>query len=177
MRIVPVILAFLVSAGAASAQDDAVIKRILERIDRELAQRRQRLSRELRGIIQKELKRSKSNPSRPAPAKPKSEPKKPAPPKAVKKVRLGIVAEDFDEGERKKLGIGGGIKISEVREPAKSAGIKAGDILLELAGEPVTEDTILGLLEKQRPGDVVKVKVLRDGKRKTLDLKLAERGE
>ena len=181
MRIIPVILAFLVSAGVASAQDDAAIKRIIDRVDRVFAQRRARLSREIQAIIRQELERFRSKPSRPAPAKPKLEPKlepkKPAPPRPFKKVRLGIVVEDFDEGERKRLGIGGGIKISEVHDPAKAAGIRGGDVLLELAGKPVTEDTILGLLEKYRPGDVVKAMVLRDGKRKTFDLKLAAFGE
>lgn len=100
-----------------------------------------------------------------------------AAPVAPKKVRIGIVAEDFLPGERKKLGIRGGIKIVEVKDPAKAAGLKGGDVLLEIAGAPVTEETILKALEKHKPGDVVKFTVLRDGKRRTFDLRLVERKE
>ena len=183
MKILLALLAFLISAGVASAQDDAAIRRILERVEVEFNKRRTKLNHEIRAIIQQEMKRALQAPAKPAPSKPKAkkpQKKQQQKPKAKppgKRVRLGIVAEDFDEGERKKLGIGGGIKIAEVQDPAKKAGLRAGDVLLELGGKPVTEDSILGMLETRRPGDVVKVTVLRKGKRKTFDLKLAERGE
>jgi membrane-associated protease RseP (regulator of RpoE activity) len=66
---------------------------------------------------------------------------------------------DFGEGTK-------GVKFADVREgsPAAKAGLKAGDILVEFDGKPIQNlyDFTYALRSK-KPGDQVKVRVLRDG--------------
>ena len=66
---------------------------------------------------------------------------------------------DFTEGIN-------GVKFADVREgsPAGKAGFKAGDIMVEFDGKPIQNlyDFTYALRGK-KPGDTVKVKVLRDG--------------
>jgi peptidase M28-like protein/PDZ domain-containing protein len=72
-----------------------------------------------------------------------------------------------------------GLRITGVRagSPADSAGLKAGDIVVELAGKPVTDlQTYSDALYANKPGDVVNVVVLRDGTRVTLRVTLGKRG-
>mgnify|MGYP001772925876 CR=1 FL=1 len=62
--------------------------------------------------------------------------------------------------------------------PAEKAGLKRNDIILEINGEKITEDNNLGkILRKHNPGDVVRLKVLREGKEIIMDLELGERKE
>jgi membrane-associated protease RseP (regulator of RpoE activity) len=60
-----------------------------------------------------------------------------------------------------------GVKFSDVRDgsPASKAGLKAGDVLTEFGGKPIQNlyDFTYALRE-HKPGDVVRVTVLRDGK-------------
>jgi S1-C subfamily serine protease len=90
---------------------------------------------------------------------------------------LGISAGDLTDEERKSLGIGGGIRIADVQGPAAKAGLRAGDILLSIGDDPVTEETIVRLLERRRPGDTVDVTVLRGRKKESLRLTLGERAD
>ena len=59
------------------------------------------------------------------------------------------------------------MKFADVREgsPAAKAGLKAGDILIEFDGKPIQNlyDFTYALRAK-KPGDEVKVKVIRNGK-------------
>ncbi len=60
-----------------------------------------------------------------------------------------------------------GVKFADVREgsPAAKAGFKAGDVLVEFDGKPVGNlYDFTYALQAKKPGDEVKVKVLRDGK-------------
>lgn len=60
--------------------------------------------------------------------------------------------------------------------PAEKAGIRAGDIILELSGEKVTKDNPLAeLIGRHKVGDTISLKILRDGKESTIQLALAER--
>jgi hypothetical protein len=71
-----------------------------------------------------------------------------------------------------------GLKLTGVRagSPADSAGIRAGDIVVELDGMPVTDlQTYSDALYAKKPGDVVEVVVLRDGQRVALKVKLGQR--
>jgi S1-C subfamily serine protease len=59
--------------------------------------------------------------------------------------------------------------------PADKAGIKAGDILLELNGERITEDNPLPkLLMKYQPGNTVTLKLNRDNKEMTVSVTLGK---
>ena len=78
---------------------------------------------------------------------------------------------DFGEGVK-------GVKFADVREgtPAAKAGLKAGDILVEFDGKAIENlyDFTYALRAK-KPGDEVKVKVLRDGKPLEVSVLLTKR--
>jgi len=148
----------------AQPQDEERSKRILERIEKEIRASQDRLREEIRAILRAELGKA-----------PEPKPAPPAPP--GKKPYLGVTADDFPDAERKALGVAGGLKVASVRGPAQAAGLRPGDVLVELAGEPVSEERIGELLGKHRPGETVSVVVLRAGRRETLQLTLAERKE
>lgn len=159
-------LPFLLALPAgAQAQDDERLARILERIEREIRASHTRLREEIRELIRAELAAKPGE--KPAP--------RPAPAPVKRKATLGITAGDLSEQERKAAGIGGGLKVEEVRGPAEKAGMKPGDILVELDGEAVTEERIGEILSRHRPGDTVAVVVVRGKKRETLQLTLGER--
>jgi len=168
MKILASVAFTLLLSTVAFAQDDERIKRIVDRIEKEIRESHDRTREEIRAIIRAEIQ--KSGGKTPAPA-----PKVAPPPAAPRKVALGITADDMTDAERKALGIGGGIKIAAVRGPAADAGLKPADILVEFDGEPVTEDRIGELLAKHQPGDNVPVKVLRAKQTVKLTVVLGER--
>jgi S1-C subfamily serine protease len=157
-------LAFaLLLASSAFAQDDERIKRIVDRIEKEIRDSHEKTREEIRAIIRAEIQKSQGR-SAPGPdARP------------ARKVYLGISADDLTEADRKVLGSSSGIKVSEVRGPAKEAGIQAGDLLVELDGEAVSEDKLGDLLAKHQPGDTIPAVVLRSKKRLPVKILLAER--
>lgn len=60
--------------------------------------------------------------------------------------------------------------------PADKAGLKAGDIVIEVNGEKVTRDrTLADLLQKQAVGETISLTVLRDDKELMLRATLTER--
>ncbi len=60
--------------------------------------------------------------------------------------------------------------------PADKAGIKEGDVLLDIDGRKLTADVSLSsLIQRKLPGDKITVKILRDGQEKTLTVTLEER--
>jgi S1-C subfamily serine protease len=65
--------------------------------------------------------------------------------------------------------------VADVQGPAAKAGLRAGDILLSIDGDPVTEETIVRILERHRPGDTVDVTLLRGRRKEALKLTLGER--
>jgi serine protease Do len=61
------------------------------------------------------------------------------------------------------------------QSPAEEAGIKAGDVIIELNGKKVTDGRQLRLIVGQTaPGTSIAVKALRDGKEQTFNVKLTE---
>jgi len=162
-------LAFtLLISSAAVAQDkqeDDRIRRIVERIEKEIRDSHEKTREEIRAIIRAEIQKSQGK-ATPAPA---------PEPKAARKVYLGISADDLTEADRKTLGSTTALKVSDVRGPARDAGIQAGDLLVELDGEAVTEDKIGDILAKHQPGDTVTAVVMRSKKRVSVKILLAER--
>ncbi len=74
-----------------------------------------------------------------------------------KKVRLGVMLEQFQAG----------VRIADVfpKSPAEKAGIQEGDIITSFDGEPVRERfDIIFLLQDKKPGDIVRIKIIRKGK-------------
>jgi S1-C subfamily serine protease len=83
-----------------------------------------------------------------------------------------------DLSERLDLGVDEGALVFRLVEgsPADEAGIRPGDVIVELDGEPVriVEDLLSALREKE-PGDAVTVTVVRDGEERELEATLVER--
>jgi S1-C subfamily serine protease len=72
-----------------------------------------------------------------------------------------------------------GLKLTGVRpgSPADSAGLKAGDIVIELGGKAVTDlYSYSEALYVHKPGDSVKIVVLRGGARVEVVATLGKRG-
>jgi S1-C subfamily serine protease len=155
-------LAFaLLLSSAAFAQDDERVKRIVERIEKEIHDSHERTREEIRAIIRAEIQKSQGKTA------PEARPSR--------KVYLGISADDLTEADRQILGSGTGIKVSDVRGPAKDAGIQSGDLLVELDGEAVSEDKIGGVLSRHQPGDTIPAVVIRGKKKVPVKILLAER--
>lgn len=71
-----------------------------------------------------------------------------------------------------------GVKFSDVKpnSPAAKAGLKAGDILVEFGDKPIkTLYDFTDALRRSKVGDVVEVKVMRDGQPVTATVKLEQR--
>jgi S1-C subfamily serine protease len=159
-------LAFvLLISSTALAQDDERIKRIVDRIEKEIRDAHEKTREEIRAIIRVEIQKSSGRPT-PSPS---------AEARPSRKVFLGITADDLSEADRQALGSSSGIKVSEVRGPAKEAGIQAGDLLVELDGVTVNEDKLGEILAKHQPGDSIGAVVLRSRKRVSMNILLAER--
>jgi serine protease Do len=80
--------------------------------------------------------------------------------------QLGVMVSDLDAKE------GAGVKVDEVTvdSAAGKAGLKAGDVVVEFDGERVRSARQFTRLVQETPdGRTVKIAVLRDGKRQTLD--------
>ncbi len=71
---------------------------------------------------------------------------------------------------------GAWVKQVQPNGPAASAGLRDGDIITGLNGAALTpNDSLRSLLLEYKPGQTVGVDVLRDGKKMTFQIKLAER--
>ncbi len=91
-------------------------------------------------------------------------------PKASRKVSTGSVPDFAYTGE--------GVKIGSVIEGSAGdkAGLKAGDVIVALNGQKVTNlKEYSDALKKYKPGDTVKLKLLREGKELELPLTLRAR--
>jgi serine protease Do len=64
----------------------------------------------------------------------------------------------------------------ELGSPAADAGVKQGDIIVQIGKRPVdTEVDLFAYLRGQRPGQEVKLIIVRDGEERTLSVTLGER--
>jgi serine protease Do len=99
---------------------------------------------------------------------------------AVHRGYLGVQIKDVVDADlAKKLGVPsqGGVQVTQVFDgsPAAKAGLKDGDVIVGLAGKPVTESrglqTVVAGLELNKPVDLA---VIRDGKEKTLQVTVQE---
>ena len=95
---------------------------------------------------------------------------------------LGVGIQALTKELSKQFGIkeGQGVLINEVYEddPAFAAGIKPGDIILTVDGEPVDSPNQLSrLVARVGPGEKATIRILRDGKEMMYHVPMAERPE
>jgi S1-C subfamily serine protease len=94
--------------------------------------------------------------------------------------------EKGEDPERAFLGVSsgaapaGGAQVGGVIEngPADRAGLRAGDLIVEISDRPVRDpDDVSAVVNSRRPGDEVRVVVERGGERRTLTVTLGEQPE
>lgn len=98
-------------------------------------------------------------------------------------VRFVIVNKDIQETGALSVDYGALVQMGDFGEeavasgsPADKAGIVAGDIILEVQGEKVTEDNPLGdIINRYAVGDTVSVLLLREGEELLMNVRLEER--
>ncbi len=91
---------------------------------------------------------------------------------------LGIEMAALTEDGRKQLSTKGGVLVTNVvgDGPAAAAGVKPGDVILTVGGREVADNrALLQAVASQPPGAKVEVRVLRDGKERTIAVVLASR--
>ena len=72
----------------------------------------------------------------------------------------------------------GGVLVTQVREdgPAEKAGLKVEDVIVEIAGKPIKNgDELISVVAAQEVGSTTPIVVIRDGKRNTFDVEIADR--
>jgi serine protease Do len=93
---------------------------------------------------------------------------------------LGIQIQPLDSDMADALGVedrrGEFIQSVQPGEPAERAGLKAGDVVLQVNGEDVTPDQTLSyLVANIRPGTTVPLRILRDGERRSINVTVGRR--
>jgi serine protease Do len=94
---------------------------------------------------------------------------------------LGVSIQDVDENTAKALGLdrARGALVASVQpgEPAAQAGLRAGDVIVGLNGEPVRDSSDLTRsIGRLDPGSDARLTVWRDGKQREVTATLGERG-
>jgi serine protease Do len=92
---------------------------------------------------------------------------------------MGVSIQNLTEELAKSLGIketeGALISGVEKNSPADKAGFKRGDLVIALDGKKVSDSTSLrNMVASSAPGTKVDVKIIRDGKEKTISMTLGE---
>jgi len=95
---------------------------------------------------------------------------------------LGVYMQELTRDVRRglDLDVRDGVLISGVADdsPAARAGVEDGDVIVEFNGKAVSDpDELSDLVSQLDPGKKVKIVVVRDGKRKTIKLKVGEKPE
>ncbi|UCH62217.1 MAG: Do family serine endopeptidase [Fidelibacterota bacterium] len=97
----------------------------------------------------------------------------------VTRAYLGVLIQDVDASLAKALDMKSpeGAIVNEVHSdtPAEKAGIKEGDVIIRVDDIAIRDNSHLrNVISSSRPGDRRKVVVIRDGKEKTITVKLGE---
>jgi serine protease Do len=98
----------------------------------------------------------------------------------VTRAWLGVYIQDITPGMEKQFGVapGEGVLVADVVKgsPADEAGIKAGDVIVAVDGEKITDTNVLQTeIMYRRPGETVQIEVVRNGERLTIPVELGER--
>ena len=92
-------------------------------------------------------------------------------------LKIGIMGRDIDSTLSKRYNIPVGVYVQEVQNfsPAEKGGIKPGDVIVKFDGKTIkTTSEMNELKQKHKIDDTVNLEVIRDGKNKTVSLKLSE---
>ncbi len=97
----------------------------------------------------------------------------------VARAQLGaaVAPRPLPPSTAERLGRSGGVEIVQVIEggPAERAGLRSGDLLIELDGEPIADATDLQrLMVGERIGRAVRAAILRGGSQRTIEVVLDE---
>lgn len=100
----------------------------------------------------------------------------------VERAYLGVKFQEVTKDISESFGLDkiSGVLISEVlkNSPAEKAGIKEGDIILEVNGKPVDEFTSFPkIIASYLPGDTIKLKIYRERKEISLTVTLGKQSE
>lgn len=165
------VLAVFLGSSAAVAQDDKqkLKQEILKKVEEMIKKEEEKLLKEIEKLIDEELAR----------AKPKEPPKEP-PKQAPRKGRgyLGVRPQPLTDEEREELGLkaeDGGVKIMEVLPDtaAEKAGLEVDDVILSVDGTKVEDvQALVRTLQGKGAGTKIKLVILRDGKKKELEVEL-----
>ena len=95
---------------------------------------------------------------------------------------LGVAIQDLGPDMAESFGAEDvkGVLVADVTEDsaAEKAGLKAGDVVLELEGEPLASaNELSNRVAMYKPGTTVELVIVRNGKRKTITAKLDKRPE
>ena len=98
----------------------------------------------------------------------------------VRRGYIGVGLQDIDEGVAAALGIernrGELIRSVTPGGPAARAGVEQGDVVVTVAGQPVTPDQSLAYLVSRQPiGSRIPLEIIRDGRRRSVTVAVAER--
>ncbi|MDB5667705.1 MAG: protease, partial [Alphaproteobacteria bacterium] len=98
----------------------------------------------------------------------------------VRRGYIGVTLQQIDTNLAAPLGLPAnrGELISSVTPggPAARGGVEQGDVVVSVAGQPVTPDATVAYLISQQPiGSRVPIEVIRDGQRRRLTIAIAER--
>lgn len=93
---------------------------------------------------------------------------------------LGVVLTDVTQQLQRSLGLSVslGALVQDVTpgSPAERAGVRPYDVIVEMDGQPIlANDELIRTISARLPGTAVRLEVVRDGRRWTLPVKLAER--
>ncbi|MFP5576610.1 MAG: S1C family serine protease [Acidimicrobiia bacterium] len=89
-------------------------------------------------------------------------------------VWIGLHGTDLEVDDAMARGLTGGALVQDAEGPAADAGIVPGDVVLSVDGEPVpTMSALIAALRRHLPGDVVELGVHRDGRTRTVQVRLA----
>ena len=100
-------------------------------------------------------------------------------PKSDNKSRgfLGVIVEPLSEKMKSKLGTEYGVLIAKVEldSPADEYGLTEDDVILKVNDVKIRRpNTLTRAIRKIKPGDNAKILILRDGKKKSLKVKIGE---
>jgi serine protease Do len=98
----------------------------------------------------------------------------------VQRGYIGVALQNLDEGVAAALGInrnrGELIRSVTPGGPADRAGIRQGDVVISVAGQPVTPDQTLAYLVSRQPiGARIPIELIRQGRPQTVTVAVAER--